>query len=427
MTEEAAASPTPEVAASHRTNIVFLALRITLVILGLAGWLVSSNLAMKSLAPDRSNALLDAVCGDAAGGDPCASVLTSEAAYVQSPGYPAIPWAVLGAGYFAFVGIWYLFAGLPNRRGSWWHMLILLVVIYGGFVSLQMMQVMATQLKTWCMGCVIVHVINGLIIALSLLAAWLKKPAEPGSRARPSAALALSAFTSGSLFFVFMLVAFFAAGYRNQTQKIATEYNQVVGAPDYVLWQYDQQTDHSELFTANPAQLAYGDDNAVNVVTSFVDLRCKRCRDASKLLRKMVDEQPGELRLEYRHFPLNHDCNPNADERLRGNASCDAALLTETIRAQHGVEDALTFMDQCYAQAPFYDRGFLLEKAAAWQIDETALAGGEADRAAESLASDLKLGTTAEVTRAPTVFFNGRRLPTWNSEKAWQALLERGE
>ncbi|MGE3180150.1 MAG: vitamin K epoxide reductase family protein [Phycisphaerae bacterium] len=408
------------------TNRVLpIVLRTTLVLLSLFGWLVSVSLLAKSMSPEQSNNFIDRICKPSEIGaeDPCTSVLTSEAAYIRVNKLPPIPWAALGAGYFGFVGIWYLFVGVPNRRGAWWHMAILVVVLYGGFVSFQMVQLMATQLKAWCTGCVLAHIINAAIILLSLLVAWMRKPAEIQRGARPSLALAGATATAGSLFVVVLLLYFLVAAFSNQSKYYGAKYAAIVSARDYILWRYENEEIRTELTDA-PVTLYYGNRQTPHVMTAFFDLQCTHCRDASRLLRQVVDTHSDMVHLVYRHFPLSRTCNPALEVAGGHNMACAAASATEAIRQSNGLPAALAFMDACYQRAPFFDSAFLLETGAAQGI-----ARDELEKALEmvpregAVRADIDLANSLKLTVPPIVFLDAKPLATWNSEEAWEALL----
>ena len=138
-------------------------LRVLLIAAALAGAGVSFFLQAASVA-GRAAAVLSRACGSSERFD-CGSVLASR--WGRIGGLPTATW---GFAYFAFFALWYIVAGLPNRRGRWRHLLPLLVALVGGAVSLNFTYVLLFRLPAMCSWCLAAHALNAVLIVGTILA-----------------------------------------------------------------------------------------------------------------------------------------------------------------------------------------------------------------------------------------------------------------
>src|SRR5262245_56367591 len=118
--------------------------RWSAVLIAALGWFISLQLLYASVGVD--SALLDAMCKVGGGADDCRAVLRSQWAYVgrganQTGGLPV---AGLGLAYFSFVALWFFLVGTPSKSRWAWHLVIVLVVLVGAFVSANMIYIMAS-------------------------------------------------------------------------------------------------------------------------------------------------------------------------------------------------------------------------------------------------------------------------------------------
>ena len=177
------------------------------VLLALAGWWLSLDLARLSFGLPANTPWLQTSCGgsDEEGGiSDCQSVLNSSWASVplsNQPGATRIPISVFGMGYFAFVGLWYLFVG-PVTRSRWArHLLISAIVLIGVLYSIFMIHLMGNVLHRWCGGCLATHAVNGGLLVVTILSfPWWRDQANlaPYPRGR----LALAALSGCTFLFL---------------------------------------------------------------------------------------------------------------------------------------------------------------------------------------------------------------------------------
>jgi protein-disulfide isomerase/uncharacterized membrane protein len=409
------------------------------VLLAAVGWYVSLQLLRVASGARPADPLLQALCGgqaDPGQTDDCTSVLTSPQGYVplgSGPDAPRIPISALGMAYFAAVGLWYLFVGPPTWPGRLWHLLISAFVVGGAWQSVDYIRVMAWELHRWCGGCLIVHAVNGGLLALTLLAYPWRPPTRPQTR-HPSTRLALAAAAAGALALITHLALAYVVVAGTILKERTEKYVAVLNDPEYILWDFRRQAPVSipllddEVFAGSPT--------APNTVVVFSDFQCPHCREAHQLLAQILDRYPGQLRVVWRHYPQDPECNPDPKYRGGGHASaCRASRAIEAARVVGGSEACARMRGLLYArrdqlptvpwsrQTP-QQRRLLEDWAAEIGLDREAFTQAtDSPAVAARIRADLELADRLGVHAIPVIYLNGKRLRNWSKVETWDTLL----
>lgn len=401
-------------------------IRWTALVLALAGWWLSMDLTRVGYGKQASNPWLQARCGAEPGDDArfdCQSVLNSASAFIplsSQPGAPRLPVAVLGMGYFAFLGLWYLFVGPPTRARWGWHALPLIVVGCGVLQSLHMMHVMADVLHKWCAGCVATHAVNAGLALLTIIAAPWRRD-RPGASPHPSGRLALASLTAAVLIFAIHPAVMLMAMMTSSRNYVAREYSKIVDDPEFARWSYSREAQRPELNA--DGRTLWGDPDAPNTVTEFFDVQCGPCMTAHEVLRELMQEHPGLLRVDSRHFPLDNACNDSVP-RSEYPASCAAARAAEAARTVDGdasFQEMRTFL---YEHRHELEAAPFAEWAGQLGLDrEEYSAALSSSEIADLIQADIELGKKVGVGATPAIYLNGRRLSHWKNPATWEALL----
>ena len=221
-------------------------LRWLAVVLAVVGWWLSLQLFLASGMQPAESGLLNVLCGgadQAAAGWDCRSVLASRSGYIalsKQEGALRIPVSSLGMGYFAFVGLWYLFIGPTTLGRRAYHLLIAAVVLCGIWSSLDFIWIMAFELHQWCVGCLATHAVNGGLLVVTVAAWPWHRPSHP-QRQHPTGRLALATVTAGLLAGVCHLVMIILIITGSNMKRITDAYSKIVAEPQYLLWDYGRQ------------------------------------------------------------------------------------------------------------------------------------------------------------------------------------------
>jgi uncharacterized membrane protein/protein-disulfide isomerase len=170
----------------------------------------------------------------------------------------------------------------------------------------------------------------------------------------------------------------------------------------------DQRSEFERWYAAQPrVPLIIASGGAKVLVVKFNDFQCPACGQSylqyKPIFAKYDAENPGEVKLVLKDFPLNAECN-SAVARTLHPAACDAAVAVR-LAAQHNRADALE--DWLYTHQPDMTgpsvRTWANEKGGVPEPEFTA-------KYAATLAlvkSDIALGVQLRVQSTPTFFING--------------------
>ncbi|MBO0901990.1 thioredoxin domain-containing protein [Cellulomonas sp. zg-ZUI222] len=148
--------------------------------------------------------------------------------------------------------------------------------------------------------------------------------------------------------------------------------------------------------STDPDRHVLGDPDAPVTVVEYGDLECPYCRDAEPVLRRLVEESGGRVRLVWRHFPL-FQVHPHAlAAALAAEAAGAHGRFWEMQRLLFAHQDALSDEDLGrYAQ----EVGLAPDE----------LVGPPADRFARAVQADYEGGIELDVPGTPTLLIDGVR------------------
>lgn len=141
-------------------------------------------------------------------------------------------------------------------------------------------------------------------------------------------------------------------------------------------------------------RLIFGNPDALVTVTEFGDLECPYCRAAEPVLRQLVEESDGGIRLVWRHFPL-FAVHPHAlIAALAAEAAAEQGRFFPMQRALFAQQDRLTEPD-------------LRAVGARLGLDPDTVAGPGAQRFADLVEADYVAGLGLGVRGTPSLYVQG--------------------
>jgi protein-disulfide isomerase len=172
--------------------------------------------------------------------------------------------------------------------------------------------------------------------------------------------------------------------------------------PEFYRWYFEQPV----LQVANDDSPERGPADAAITLVEFSDFECGHCAAFDRTVERVLRGR-SDIRVIFRHFPLDAACNPSVSQSLHPDA-CLAAVAAECA-AQQGKfwqYGRLLFENQDHL-----GRQFLIGYADRVGLDEqsfTACLGDERMRA--RIVRDTRAGTALGIESTPTFFINGRRI-----------------
>jgi protein-disulfide isomerase/uncharacterized membrane protein len=414
------------------------------LILALGGGMISNHLVALR-APIRTAAQTEAlkrsiwtaICGGEQDGeaDGCTQVMASRYGTIPVPWFSSgwvlipIPVAQVALCYYIFMGLWFLFTGVPALAGRRWHLLPFLLALFSVAAAPYFISTMAWRLQQWCRLCMALHGINALLL-VGVILLWPRRSraeadaADAVAAADPPMSLRLVAATLVAAL-AFCGASFLQRGLQGQMKTLAQQVGLLQKEFEEV--SSDERLVFNAFLGTEPVTIpiredaaALGPADAAHTVVLFSDLQCPHCKRFENTfeqeLRGLWD---GQVRLIFRHYPLCAECNrghPATFERPAGlhPQACEAAAAVEAARLQGGPEAFWKMHDRILEhqeKLPELGPDGLANLAAEIGLDGARL---RADMSGETvrkiLERDVEDALSIGVRSTPSAFLNGRYL-----------------
>lgn len=383
-----------------------------LIVLAAAAAGISLMLTSYHLTEGREPwALFKLACNSEEGG--CADVLASP--WAVGPG--GIPTALLGAVYFGMLALWYLVVGRSRGGGRSWQAVPLGLNLAGAVVSVFLISVMVGKLHEICWWCTLTHLIN---LALLYLAWRLFR--TQGEDDWPPRRLGFAGILLMLAWAVLCLQGLAVSNLRKSAQN-ANDYARKF-YEDVDLQRYIQQRTATAQVPVRPDDPVRGNPAAPHTAVVFSDFQCPACRAFAAFFEEQIRPALGDrLKVVYKHYPLNQECNPGLQATLHPEA-CEAADAAEAARELGGSEAFWKMHDALFEGQDSFDRkpwGELARKAG---LDPATVAAKMAARSGRArIFEDVELGRKLDLHQTPTVYLDGRPMEDWRRLDLWQALV----
>ena len=275
-----------------------------------------------------------------------------------------------------------------------------------------------------CIFCLLTYLINVLLVAIT----W---PRERGassllSRLRGGGEVVASIFLSSKtaafhsvLSWLFLLGAGFVACALPNTlrqyyfEPRAAELADEKYLADFVTaWEKQTKFELPVSRDTEPMKRDFvlGPDSAPLTLVEFLDFQCPYCKRASKYVKPLVEKFKGDLRVVFKNFPLDSDCNPLIEEGGHAYA-CQAAIVARCAGMQ-GDASFWKMYEAIFALDAFdWSVEALMELPSELGLDVEAFDGCMSDpQARERVVEDVSLGNSVDVQGTPSLYVNGRKL-----------------
>jgi len=320
--------------------------------------------------------------------------------------FAGVPVALFGALYFAVTTLLVIGgarAGKPARDNVPGYLFALstvglAVVFYLGYASFFI-------LKALCLLCVATYVaVIGLFIVSGAAT-------DVPMSALPRRALGdLKTLRRSPLAITLVLVLVAGAGSAFAVSPRGGATVMAAGAPPAAPLPSDQASAFEHWFSAQPrVSVPVPREGAKVLVVKFNDYQCPPCRNTYEgykgIFEKYAAEDPGQVKLVYRDYPLDSACNPNVLGGGPHPSACDAAVAVR-LAAEHGKESEMRqwlFDHQPEMTGPVI-RQALQKIAGVTDFD------ARYPEVIKKVQADIALGHQLGVHATPTFFINGVRV-----------------
>jgi uncharacterized membrane protein/protein-disulfide isomerase len=387
--------------------------------LGLVGTFAAGFLAYRHiLLVSQTGGIAESFLCRAAGKISCDAVLLTEYATLLD----CISSAVLGLMGFVFV-LWCTINALVNQglRKLSWTLLTAYFFAAIGF-SWYFLYVMIYKITSVCTWCIVVHVINAISLVVVLAVSiktrrefLLEEISTPAER---------TYFVLGGV--LLCVLIFFVAGMWEKQLSLADvkrQYEELAENPVAALAVLKASPSYDIPISENDP--LYGSASAPYPIVIFSDFQCDGCAHHEVFLRLLVNLNPNLLKLVHKNYPLNTDCNKLAVNNVHP-LGCKAAKAAYAAYLLGGNRAFDVYGGLLFESRKQLDRQPWLEFARRLNLDadkfqELLNSGSRADH---KLQEDLQLGAALKLNTTPSIFFEGKKLPTNFSDKLFVTVLE---
>lgn len=391
---------------TSRSRVLPLLVALALAAAGISLMLTSYHLTQGQ----EPGAVFRLACDAEEGG--CADVLASP--WATGPG--GIPTATYGAAYFGALALWYLVVGRPRGQGRYWHAVPLGLNLAGALFSAFLISVMLARLGAVCWWCTLTHLINFAMLFLAWRM-WKEVEGEDWPPARLGFAGVLLMIAWAVVCVQGLMVSSARRAAREATDYARTYYE------DTDLQRYLQQRRASAAIPLRPDDPVRGDPAAPHTAVVFSDFQCPACRGFAEFFESQVLPAMGDrLRIVYKHFPLEPECNPLVQQVVHDQA-CEAADVAEAARSLGGSDAFWKMHDRLFANQADLGQAPWTRLATEAGLDPARLSELTASRAfRDRIREDADLGARLDIQSTPTVFLDGKKMEEWQRLDVWQAL-----
>ncbi|MCS6971942.1 MAG: thioredoxin domain-containing protein [Leptospiraceae bacterium] len=177
---------------------------------------------------------------------------------------------------------------------------------------------------------------------------------------------------------------------------------------------YRQWKNGEILQLEQPKSGVKGAAKPVLTIIEFADLLCPHCRDMAMVLNGLVQKYPDKVRVVFRHYPLDMQCNGNMKRQLHPGA-CDLARATECAEAQGrfwAMHDAIFIRQEMLLRNPVNEKVIESLAQAAGADVPRLLSCYKSQATLAKVKSDIEAGNRIKVSGTPTTIANNRRIPS---------------
>jgi len=194
---------------------------------------------------------------------------------------------------------------------------------------------------------------------------------------------------------------------------------------DTDLQRYLQQRQASAAIPLRPDDPVRGNPAAPHTAVVFSDFQGPSCRGFAEFFEREVLPAMGDrLRIVYKHFPLEPECNPLLPQTVHEHA-CEAAEMAEAARSLGGSDAFWKMHDGLFANQDGLGQAPWTRLATEAGLDPARVTELMNSRAfANRIREDAELGAGLDIHSTPTVFLDGKKMEDWRRLDVWQALTK---
>ncbi|WP_061247862.1 thioredoxin domain-containing protein [Leptospira alstonii] len=288
------------------------------IILSVLGLILSFLLIQKYYGDPSS--VGETLCNALSESGSCDKV--SESSYSAIRNVPILgdlPIALFGFLFYGFVGFLFVFSEIKKETAEANLRLAFYVLILGFVADLGLFIISVGVIKALCGLCAATYVVTIALLAVNF--PDFKSLSDKSVRA------VLNSLSGNALNFLIVILSFFVLGLYGG--KISTGGARLVSGAANGEKSIQEQLKEFETTPTVPIDLkdapVVGDPNAPITIVKYADFNCGHCMHTSKILKSFLSEYDGIIKVAYKNFPLDGNCNRLVGRKSPEASSCVAA------------------------------------------------------------------------------------------------------
>lgn len=366
-----------------------------------------------------------------------------------------IPVAFVGVLYYSFLAVWLIGVGSPSRERYWIHCFPLGMVAVGLLGSAGFTYIMFTETDAWCPWCLVTHILN-LLVTVCLVLLWPRRlpqaqlaPPTPDAAARnetadpaalPPARRPHPSFRQVLATVLALGLAFFGLSAltglqvqrqvtKNTTDQLLQVVERMKGDGRKMLRRYQREEKFEiTLRDDDPLHPSYQPGERAVKIVVFSDFQCPYCGKVAEFLDKEVPSLfDNHVRIVFKHYPMNKDCNGNLSRTLH-KYSCYTSALAEAARIQNGNDAFWAAHDYLFEHRRDVKNLNIAPFSEALGLDpEQVKTDMNSKESAQRIWEDVNEGKACKIRGTPSVFVSGRKVDSTivREIEFWDTLADR--
>ncbi len=274
-----------------------------------------------------SGDFVNSLCSVSGGDNGCEKIAQSDFSGIRNlPFAGDIPIALFGFAFYGIIlGTSYLGLKGTAETGDGYVSLLLLLSILGLAADLVLFSIMVFVVKAICPLCISTYAVTLLLVIKS----YREVQARGGSKMieflKTNIPFNLKSNTLNYLIIVlFFLTCGIGGGKFQFGQSTATKMGEE--SDKSTIQRKIEAYEKSPLLKLETKGIPFiGDEKAPITIVKFADFNCGHCMHTSFLLRQILQEYAGLVKVYYKNFPLDGNCNQIVSRKSPDGSSCIAA------------------------------------------------------------------------------------------------------
>ncbi len=381
-----------------------------MIVSAFVGIFLSGVLLKHHLDPYSKSAIVEAVCG-AEGASDCEQVNRSDASIFL--GLPIAFWGFIYYGIVFVLALFYYKVKENSLLKIIFSLSALAIVVDIGLLLYSLIVI-----ERVCNLCLITYlctitILTCVIILLNKNKVQKKFQIIPDFSWLVSKSTVFIVLFLFSLFSVFLIDAFIYVYAKSSTGPRSNNPSELLQqAWESFKKQYDG-TDAKEIPVKHSAYK--GASDPIITIVEFSDFLCGHCKKASSKIKDIFEKYENSVRIVYKHFPLDKECNQNIKRDFH-NGSCKLSYASFCAQ-QSDMNKFWKIHDSIFEK-----QGEFLRKRSVTDSDLNAIFNSAGLNVSQmnacikrgstkkTIVDDIELGNKLNVSGTPSIFINGKRV-----------------